>query len=350
MEHDSEPVAVGAPTRSPRARLRRTAGRLLLALILFAMSAWCVPAILWSNLPQVLRPLAAILFVAVLLAMLALLCPWRKAVFGILTAFVLVLGWWLLIPPSNQRDWQPDVAVLASATVDGNTVTIHNLRTCDYRSETDFDVHHEDRTYHLDKLQSADLYLVYWGSPSIAHTMLSFGFEGDEYVCISIETRKEKGENYSAVKGFFKQYELVYVVADERDLVRLRTNYRNEDVHLYRLRTPADVTRSVFLDYLREVNALNHRPEWYNALTQNCTTSIRGHTRPYANRRWPGWRTVLTGYVDELGYENGALDQSLPFAELKSQSRINERACAAGADPAFSRLIREGLPGMENQP
>ena len=143
------------------------------------------------------------------------------------------------MPPSNNRDWQPDLATLAWAEIVGDKVTIHNIRNCDYRTETDFTVHHYDKTFDLSKLKGVDFFLVYWGSPKIAHTMMSFDFEGQGNVCFSIETRKEKGEDYSTVKGFFRQYELIYVVADERDLVRLRTNYREkgkgEDVYLYRL-------------------------------------------------------------------------------------------------------------------
>src|SRR5204863_2170724 len=159
----------------------------------------------------------------------------------------------------------------------GDRLAIRNIRNCHYRSESDFDVRHYDKTFDLQKLRTADLFLIYWGSPSIAHTMVSFGFDGGDYVCISIETRKEVGESYSAIRGFFRQYELTYVIADERDLVRLRTNFRGEQVYLYHLVTDASVARLVFLDYLREVNSLKQRPEWYNAATSNCTTNIRGH-------------------------------------------------------------------------
>ena len=159
---------------------------------------------------------------------------------GFLAAFAVVLVWWLLMPPSNSRNWQPDVAVLPWADIQGNRVTIHNIRNCDYRSETDYTVRHYDKTFDLAKLKSVDLSLVYWGSPYIAHTMLSFGFEGDGYVCFSIETRKEIGEAYSTVKGFFRQYELTYVVADERDLIGLRTNYRgvNRSICIALMRRP----------------------------------------------------------------------------------------------------------------
>ena len=176
--------------------------------------------------------------------------------------------------------------------------------------------------------------------------MLSFGFDDDSYLCFSIETRKEIGEAYSTIKGFFRQFEITYVVADERDLVRLRTNYRGEQVYLYRLNSDLPLARSVLLDYFDTINRLRIQPEWYNALTDNCTTSIRQHTYPYAHKvRWD-WRILLNGYVDELAYESGALNRSLPFAELKQRSLINDRAKAAGDGSNFSARIREGLPGF----
>jgi hypothetical protein len=226
-------------------------------------------------------------------------------------------------------------------------VTIHNIRNCDYRSETDYTVRRYDKTFDLEKLKSVDLSLVYWGSPYIAHTMFSFGFEGEGFVCFSIETRKEIGEAYSTVKGFFRQYEITYVIADERDLIGLRTNYRGEQVYLYRLKAPADLVRKVFLDYLREVNALKERPEWYNALTGNCTTSIRGHTAPYNPDARFDWRMIVNGFIDEMLYERNVLDTSPPFPELKKKSLINERAKGLDKSPDFSRLIRVGLPGKE---
>jgi hypothetical protein len=176
--------------------------------------------------------------------------------------------------------------------------------------------------------------------------MLSFGFDGEGEVCFSIETRKEKGEEYSAIKGFFKQYELTYVVADERDLVRLRTNYRNEDVYLYRLNADPELIRKVFLDYMKEVNSIHDHPKWYNALTSNCTTNIRGHTAQFVPNAKMDWRVIVNGYLDTLLYERGLVVRSLPFDELKRRSYINDDALAADNDPDFSKIIRHGLPGI----
>jgi hypothetical protein len=311
------------------------------------MAGWVVLAILYSHLPGFLRTwIAGIYGIGSLVALAARYSDWRTWL-GFLAASTAVLVWWLCLPPSNSRNWQPDVALLPWADIRGTSVTIHNIRNCDYRSETDYTVRHYDRTFDLAGLKSLDLTLIHWGSPYIAHTMLSFGFEGGGFVCFSVETRKEIGEEYSTIKGFFRQYELTYVVADERDLIGLRTNYRGEQVYLYRLKYSANLIRRVFLDYLQKVNALKERPEWYNALTDNCTTSIRIHTAPYNPDARLDWRIIINGFMDEMLYERRAVDTSLPFPELKKRSLINERAKGVDKSADFSQLIRAGLPGME---
>jgi len=322
-------------------------GNVFIRFCLLAMAAWAVLAILFSNLPGFLRPwVAGIYGIGSLAALIGRYSDWRTWL-GFLTAFAAVLAWWLSMPPSNSRNWQPDVALLPWADIQGTRVTIHNIRNCDYRSETDYTVHHYDRTFDLAGLKSLDLSLVHWGSPYIAHTILSFGFEGGDMIAFSVETRKEVGEAYSNFKGFFRQYELTYVVADERDLIGLRTNYRDEQVYLYRLDYSADLIRRIFLDYLRKVNSLKETPEWYNALTDNCTTSIRVQAAPYNPDARLDWRIIVNGFMDEMLYERKAVDTSLPFPELKKRSLINERAKGLDKSPDFSHLIRVGLPGME---
>jgi hypothetical protein len=187
--------------------------------------------------------------------------------------------------------------------------------------------------------------MVYWGSPHMAHTMVSFGFDDGDHVCFSIETRKQKGQGYSAIKGLFRQFELIYIVGDERDLVRLRTNYRQgEEVYLFRLTGSPQKTRTFFLDYVRRVNDLHRRPEWYSAITHNCTTSIRMQ-RAAADRAPWDWRMLVNGYGDELLYQRGAITTNLPLAELKQRCHINDRARAAAREADFSRLIRQSVPG-----
>jgi len=302
---------------------------------------------IYSELPAGLRLIAAGSFGVLGLA--GLILPrgsgWRAGCF--ISVFVLVPACWLAQSPSNDRDWQPDVAKLPYAGVSGGSVTIHNIRDCDYRTEDDYTVRHYDRTFELGSLRSMDLFLVDWGAPQIAHTMLSFGFGGDKYVCFSIETRRTKGERYSSVGGFFRQYELTYIVADERDVVLLRANYRKgEDVYLYRLNAPPELIRKVFMDYLVSVNRLRERPEWYNALTANCTTAVWKHIAPYYRGAKFDWRILASGHVDEMAYDLGVTDRTLPFRELRRRSRINERSRGAGRDRSFSAIIRRGLPGF----
>ena len=326
----------------------RIAFRVLFGVILAGMAVWSAAAVYYSNLPAAwLRLLAAAAFATGVAALFVRVRPMWLARCIFLTAFAGIAAWFWWMPPSNHRDWQPDVAVLPYAEINGGTVAIHNIRNCDYHSETDYTVQHYDRTFDLAKLRSVDLFLVTWGSPHIAHTMVSFGFAGGEYVCFSIETRKEKGEDYSAVKGLFRQFELTYIIADERDVVRLRTNYRQgEEVCLYRLQMTPEQGRTLFLDYLRRANELHERAEWYNALTDNCTTAIRAQRNSAERAPW-NWRMLLNGHLDELLYERGTIVTNVPFPELKRLSNINARARAADGDPDFSMRIRDKLPGND---
>lgn len=320
--------------------------RSLLTLICaLPLIGWGGMSLYYSGLPSVLPSVAAVFFVLGSLIIFVLAGTWKKAVGLFAVLFVLVLVAFFLKKPSNERNWQPDMALLPYATIEGNSVTIHNIRNCDYRSETDFTVQYYDKSFNLDTLTSFDLYLVDWGLKSLVHTMVSFGFDDRDYIAVSIEARKEQGEGYSTIQGFFRQYELTYVVADERDVIRLRTNYRQgETVYLYRIQGNKELFRQVFLDYLHSINQLKEKAEWYNALLTNCMTQLRGHTQPYHKVSWD-WRLLANGYADELAYEKGALDTSLPFAELKKISIINPKAEAADQDPDFSLRIRENLPG-----
>jgi hypothetical protein len=311
------------------------------------MTFWAAAALYFDVRVSWLRlPLAVLYSLAVLAVWILARRRWLATGLTV-GGFALVLGWWFTLQPSNDRDWQPDVALLSYAEINGSKVTVHNIRNCDYRTETDFDVRHYDKTFDLDRLRTADLFMVYWGSPHMAHTMVSFGFEGGEYVCFSIETRKEKGEGYSAVKGLFRQFELTYVAADERDVVRLRTNYRQaEEAYLYRLRGSSEQARRFFLDYVHRMNSLQQRPKWYSAVTDNCTTGIR--TQRAAGDRAPwDWRILINGHADTLLYERGAIATNLPLAELKERAHINQRARAADKDADFSIRIRKDVPGID---
>ncbi len=270
----------------------------------------------------------------------------RRTAAGALAVFALLVVCFLRIPVSNDRNWQPEVAQAPYATVSGDMVTIHNVRNFDYRSETVFTPRWETRTYDLRKLDSGDLIAVYWAGKAIAHIMVSFGFGGRDYLAVSIETRKEKGESYSTLAGFFRQYELYYIVADERDVIRVRTTYRQpqEDVYVYQTRAPLRNVRRIFLDYVKGMNELRDRPAYYNTLTTNCTTGILFHTRMNPESPPMSWKVLLSGYVPDYLYELEKIDTTKPFAELEKLSRVNGRAHAADKDPAFSQRIREGLP------
>jgi hypothetical protein len=310
-------------------------------------TAWAAGALYYSDLPgSTLRAVLAAGFVLAT-ALAFLLLPNRaRTLAGFLVVFVLLVVWWMRIPTSNDRRWQPDVAVAPWATVDGDRVTIHGVRNFDYRTETDFTARWEDRTYDLRQLDSADLIAVYWAGKAIAHVMISFGFAGRDYLAFSIETRKEQGESYSTIAGFFKQYELVYVAADERDVIGVRTTYRRpqEDVYIYRLRAPRENIRRAFLDYLRGMNELHDQPSFYNTLTTNCTTGALVHSRVNPGSPPFSWKILLSGYVPDYLYDLGRLDTTRPFSELERLSHVNDRAHAAGKDPDFSQRIREGLP------
>jgi hypothetical protein len=327
-------------------RVLHCAGIICLWGVAGLVTLWAVAALYLDVRIAWLRlPLAVVYALGMLAVWVRVPRPWKLAVTAM--GFGVVLAWWLGLQPSNNRDWRPDVAQLPYAEISGQQVTLHGIRDCDYRTETDYTVHYRDQTFDLDQLRSVDLFLVTWGSPDIAHTMVSFGFTAGDYVCFSIETRMVQGQSYSALLGFFRQFELAYIVADERDVVRLRTNYRQaEEVCLYRLRvTPAE-GRHLLLDYLRRVNELHAQPKWYNAVTENCTTAIR--TQGTAEDRLPwDWRMLINGHLDEMLYERGLIATNLPLAELKQLSNINARAHAAGSAADFSRLIRQGLPGME---
>jgi hypothetical protein len=252
--------------------------------------------------------------------------------------------WRFSLRPSNARDWQPDVARVATAEIRGERVTVRNVRNFRYRSETDFDERWEERRLDLTQLDGLDIFFSYWGAPLIAHTIMSWSFADDLHLAISIETRKTKDQEYSTLAGFFRQYELIYVAADERDAIALRTNIRGEDVYLYRLRTTPQAAKILLLDYLDEMNALAREPRWYNALLTNCTTAMRQRVIHAGGRVPLSWKLLANGYLPELLYERGSFDATRPFAELKAMSRINDRARAAGAAEDFSARIRAGLP------
>jgi hypothetical protein len=322
----------------------RALGRLVVVVVALLVVAWGAAALHFAGpgggrVPDVL----AGLWVAGALAILFAVRPWGRALLAFGLATVVLLGWWTTVLPRNDRNWSADVARLPHGEVHGDLLTLENVRNFDYRSETDWTERWETRTYDLSKLEGVDLFLSYWGSPTIAHTIMSWRFSDGQHLASSIELRKEVGEVYSPIAGFFRRYELYYVTADERDLVRLRTNYRGENVYIYPLRMPVGRARKVLLDYVASMNALVTTPDFYNTLTQNCTTTIRTHILHIGGAMPLDYRLYANGYSDQLLYERDAIDTSRPYDAVRASSSIDARAKAADQDPAFSARIRDGI-------
>ena len=329
----------------------RVAALVILGLVLLVLAGWGMLALrYWDHANPALRnALSGVWALASLLLIVGFAVRrWRWRSFAVFIAlFAVLLAAWSTITPSNDRQWEPENAVLAYATFDGDRVTLHNIRNFDYRSETDFTPAYYDRTFDLSQLDAMDLFAVYWMGPAIAHVFVSFGFADGAHVAFSVETRREKGQAYSSVTGFFRQFTIYYAVGDERDIVRVRTNYRKdppERVYLYRLRGSDEARKRLFLEYLREINQLKEQAEWYNTITSNCTSSIWMMTRLNPGHLRYSWKILLSGYVPEYLYEHGKLDTGVPFAELQRRAYVNDRAQAADKAEDFSQRIRAGVP------
>lgn len=254
--------------------------------------------------------------------------------------------WWFLQKPSHNRPWADDVSQMLHSEVNGSAVTLNNVRNFEWRTETDYTPRWETREYDLSQLQSADLVLSYWMGPKIAHTLVSFGFASGQYLTFSLEIRKEKGEEFSAWKGFFRQYEAILVAADEADIIRTRSNARDEDVYIYRLAIPPEQLKTLFLAYVERANSLENTPEFYNTLTSNCTTVVFDIAKRIVPDLPLDYRLLASGYFAEYAHEQGGLVEGFSYAELQEKGYIVPRAKAMQADENFSEVIRRGVPGM----
>src|SRR5262245_48255609 len=333
-----------------KTRIAMIIGLIVIGLVLVVVTGWGSLVLYYlAPGPSSVRNALAWCFAALGLVTLVALILGRARTaltIGFVLALALVVIVWRMATPSNSRDWQPEVAVLPYADVDGDRVTVHNIRNFDYRTETDFTPAYYDRTFDLRRLDRVDLAAVYWIGPAIAHLFVTFGF-GDDHLAMSIEARKSRSKPYATIPGFFRQYELVYIVADERDVIRVRTNYRKsppEEVYLYKVTGTPDKARRLFLDYIRDINEIREHPRFYNTLTTNCTTMILAHTAVNVSHLPYSWKIMLSGYAPEYAYDQGRLDRSMPFAELMQRSHINAAAQAADKDPDFSKRIRANLP------
>ena len=337
------------------------AWRIPTALVLIALAAWGALA-LWFRGPE--AALATTLLVdfwgLIAAAGLVSLClPGHGAGRGLCLAlfalgFIGLCFWWSTITPQAQRNWAADVDRLLGASLDGDIVTLTNVRNFAWHSSRDdFTPRWETRTYDLSQLQSVDLVASYWMGPAIAHTLVSFGFADGRYLVFSVEVRRTANQKFSPIADFFKQSELVLVAADERDIVRTRSNVRGEDVYLYRVAMPKDEIRTLFEAYIDEAHALAAEPAFYNTLTSNCTTVIYDMVK----RIVPGlpwdYRLLASGYLPQYIYDLGALDTSRPFDELERRGFIDQRALASdvnhSANDDFSRIIRRGIPAPDGR-
>jgi hypothetical protein len=337
-----------------------TAGRLastivwicLSALVIAPSTAWAALA-LWFRLPAPEWAKAAAAGVFVILAFATVLALFTRRRWVALWVFALVFGgivvWWGSIKPPADGDWAPDVARQTTGMLDGDILTLSDVRDFDWVTDNDFSERWSKRSYDLSRLKTLDLFLAYWGGPEMAHLIMSFGFEGGEKLAWSVEVRREKTGQFSPIADAFKSHTLVYLATTERDSVRLRSNVRGEDVRLYRLRASPEAARTVLLQYVAEANELAERPAFYNSLTTNCTTAVvklirtAGGTLPF------DWRLIVNGYLPGYLYDHGAVVTTIPLSELMALARIDERARAADQSPEFSRLIRVGVPSPFDQ-
>jgi uncharacterized protein DUF4105 len=328
----------------------RVASRVLVTLVVVVCAIWGAFA-LWYQLPLVaaLRIIGVSLWAALSLG--ALLVLWRRhsrrGLYGFVAAFVILLVWWHRIQPSNDHIWADDVAQMTSGVLAGPQVTLRNVRNFDWRSDTDYRDRWETRQYDLDKLRSVDMIMSYWSVPAIAHMLVSFGFEGADYVVFSVEIRREKGEQFSEIGGFFKEFELSIIAADERDVIRVRTNVRGEDDYLYRLQMSQSAMRSLFLAYTDQANQLVKVPRFYNTVTANCATLVYHMMKRIVNHLPLNYSLLLTGYLPQYVYGIGGLDSRYSFENLRAGGRITERAKAADRSASFSIDIRKGIPGIQ---
>lgn len=338
------------PERRLPLSLRVLIGVLVIATlvpILLLMLTWATFAIYYSNLPwaPVRVALAAVFAVAVVGAFMFL--PGRvRTLMWFLGAFSMVVVWFLLIPASNNRDWMPDVARESHATIEGNKVKVFDIRDFEYRSLTDFTPRYYDKTFDLDKLEHVDFILSSWGVEDIVHTLLSFGFSDGDHLVVSIETRREKGEPQEAIRGLFKQYELIYILADERDVLRVRTNFRKEKVYVYPTNATPEQARALFLDIIKTVNRLYEHPQFYNTLCDNCTTGIVPHLRNIGLHQPFDIRLILNGLTDQLAIQAGWVYSHLPhktaqdMVKVREAHFVNPYAQATDAAHDYSKRIR----------
>lgn len=322
-------------------------------LIRVVLVAWAALAIFYSNLPWPGLRLALALGFAAFAVWAFWLSRQRRSRVVLAVLYLAVVAWWITIRPSHDRPWRPEVAVMPRAFVHGDRVHLTGVRNFDYRSADDFTVRREERDVRLSHLTGIDFFLSSWFEGWLGrlmgHTFLSFTFDNAPPLSVSIEVRPEVGESFEPIPAMFKQFELIYLVGEERDLVRVRTNFRKESVYLYHLNTSPENARRLFLVYLKRINELAGRPEFYNLLSNNCTLNIVRYANAAGRQGGFDIRHLINGLSDRYLYDSGHMDTKLPFAEVRRLSLITHVAQAAGDAPDFSQRIRASLPTIRRQ-
>lgn len=335
------------------ATVLRIAAALLATTLVGLPAIWGAFA-LWYQMPvgNVWKALGILLWFAFAIVMLVAIWQGRVAI-GLLV-FILAFGgmliWWNRIAPSNEGLWADDVAQMTTGTVEGNRVILHNVRNFDWRSAMDYTQRWETRSYDLDRLRSVDMIMSYWGMQAIAHMLISFGFGDGSQVVFSVEIRRQTFQAFSEIGGFFKEFELSIIAADERDVVRVRTNIRGEDDYLYQLRMPLAAMRQLFLGYVEEANRLAGAPRFYNTVTVNCTTLVYQMMKRIVGHLPLDYRLLFSGYLPEYVYSVNGLNQAFSLETLRQRGRITDRAKLSDRSPSFSADIRVGLPGVDVPP
>lgn len=332
---------------------RTIAWRIALSLLLILSAAWGCLALAY-RVPggAFVQGAAALAWAALCLYSAVVL--WRgrtrRAIGTWLIGMAALCIWWQTLAPSNDRIWADDVARTLRGSVSGSIVTLDSVRNFDWQADTDtrYTPRWEVQQYNLNELATVDMVLSYWGSPAIAHTLVSFGFTDGRQVVFSVEIRKERGEEFSEVGGFFKQFELSVIAAQERDILYVRAGPRDERVYRYAVDMPVPAMRELFLSYVRTANELADEPRFYHTVTANCTTLVYRMVRAIVPGLPMDYRILLSGYLPEYLYEQGGLDTSKPLSTLREQAYIGKPALP-GSDPvAFSRAIR--LPESAGTP
>lgn len=323
----------------------------LATVLMLLSSVWAIMALWfqapWSGVGRYYLSILWFLCVVGLSYRLWFAEPWWHSLVGYLAMLVLLIAWWNSIKPSHDRDWADDVAFITTGTAEGDHVTLNHVRNFHWRGKEDYDIRWEKREYDLSRLTSVDMLTSSWGLPGIAHVLVSFGFDDGDYVVFTVEIRRERHQSFSAVGGFFKEFELAIIATDERDAVRVRTNIREEEVSLYRIGLNAQDAKELFLSFVSQANYLAEHPRFYHTVTGNCTTIVYSMMKQIVDGLPLDYRLLLSGRLPSYVKAVNGMASEQPLTELNQRGKISKQAREAGSSSEFSSLIRQGVPGWD---